>query len=132
VSTLLLLASTFVPHHHHYDRIFCLVMERCEQDGMFNDEHTGHEHSSEGEMFCILETKYVVSEVRNEIKCKVVPCDRNHTFYQFLPACLRTNIPAVHAQPLFAGRLPYEAGAVFYQSVLLNSFNGLRAPPVLS
>jgi hypothetical protein len=132
VSTLLLLASTFVPHHHHYDRIFCLVMERCEQDGMLNDEHTGHNHSSDGEMFCILKTKYVVSEVRNEIKCKIVPCDRSHTFNQFSPVYLRTNESAVNAQPLFAGLLPYGDGAVFYSSVLLNSFNGLRAPPALS
>lgn len=41
VATLSVLLSTVVMHHHHMGRI-CMVVERCQQDGNFNDEHTEH------------------------------------------------------------------------------------------
>ena len=47
VATLSVLLSTVVMHHHHMGRI-CMVVERCLQDGNFNDEHTEH-HEKEAD-----------------------------------------------------------------------------------
>lgn len=47
VATLSVLLSTVVMHHHHMGRI-CMVVERCQQDGNFNDEHTEH-HEKEAD-----------------------------------------------------------------------------------
>ena len=47
VATLSVLLSTVVMHHHHMWRI-CMVVERCQQDGNFNDEHTEH-HEKEAD-----------------------------------------------------------------------------------
>lgn len=45
VATMSVLLSTVVMHHHHMGRI-CMVVERCQQDGNLNDEHTEH-HENE-------------------------------------------------------------------------------------
>lgn len=47
VATMSVLLSTVVIHHHHMGRI-CMVVERCQQDGNLNDEHTGH-HENEND-----------------------------------------------------------------------------------
>lgn len=47
VATLSVLLSMVVMHHHHMGRI-CMVVERCQQDGNFNDEHTEH-HEKEAD-----------------------------------------------------------------------------------
>ena len=47
VATMSVLLSTVVMHHHHMGRI-CMVVERCQQDGNFNDEHTEH-HEKEAD-----------------------------------------------------------------------------------
>lgn len=47
VATMSVLLSMVVMHHHHMGRI-CMVVERCQQDGNFNDEHTGH-HEKEAD-----------------------------------------------------------------------------------
>ncbi len=48
VATMSVLLSTVVMHHHHMGRI-CMVVERCQQDGKLNDEHTEHhENKNDG------------------------------------------------------------------------------------
>lgn len=47
VATMSVLLSTVVMHHHHMGRI-CMVVERCQQDGNLNDEHTEH-HENEND-----------------------------------------------------------------------------------
>ena len=47
VATMSVLLSTVMMHHHHMGRI-CMVVERCQQDGNLNDEHTEH-HDQESE-----------------------------------------------------------------------------------
>ena len=48
VATMSVLLSMVVMHHHHMGRI-CMVVERCQQDGNFNDEHTeNHEKEADG------------------------------------------------------------------------------------
>ena len=47
VATMSVLLSTVVMHHHHMGRI-CMVVERCQQDGKLNDEHTEH-HENEND-----------------------------------------------------------------------------------
>lgn len=47
VATMSVLLSTVVMHHHHMGRI-CMVVERCQQDGKLNDEHTEHHENENG------------------------------------------------------------------------------------
>ena len=47
VATMSVLLSTVMMHHHHMGRI-CMVVERCQQDGNLNDEHTEH-HENEND-----------------------------------------------------------------------------------
>lgn len=47
VATMSVLLSTVVMHHHHMGHI-CMVVERCQQDGKLNDEHTEH-HENEND-----------------------------------------------------------------------------------
>lgn len=41
VSIIAVIVFTAIPHHHHKE-VVCMMMERCSQDGSYNDEHTGH------------------------------------------------------------------------------------------
>ncbi len=45
IATMSVLLSTVMAHHHHMDRI-CMVVEQCQEDGNYNDEHT-HHHENE-------------------------------------------------------------------------------------
>ncbi|MDR3268415.1 MAG: hypothetical protein LBT83_05045 [Tannerella sp.] len=131
-SMLLLLAFTFVPHHHHHGSMFCLVTERCEQDGVVNDEHTGHEDSGDDEASCIIETNYVVSAVNDDTKCKVLPSDHPHRPAHLYPAiCFWADAPTCKAMTSTV-RCRYGEYVRRYTSAPVSLSNGLRAPPPLS
>ena len=82
VATMSVLLSTVVMHHHHMGRI-CMVVERCQQDGNFNDEHTEHhDQESEGDREnCSVRQMHqfvVSSKVVKNIRKMLV--DENHQF----------------------------------------------------
>lgn len=43
---LLLWVMPVLPHHHHGDRA-CVAVERCADDGQYNDQHTSHHADAE-------------------------------------------------------------------------------------
>ena len=59
VATMSVLLSTVVMHHHHMGRI-CMVVERCQQDGNLNDEHTEH-HENENDSCRVHQMYYFVT-----------------------------------------------------------------------
>ena len=82
VATMSVLLSTVVMHHHHMGRI-CMVVERCQQDGNLNDEHTEHhDQESEGDREnCSVRQMHqfvVNSKVVKNIRKLLV--DENHQF----------------------------------------------------
>ena len=46
IATMSVLLSTVMAHHHHMGRI-CMVVEQCQEDGNFNDEHTHHQENEQ-------------------------------------------------------------------------------------
>ncbi|MGN0222152.1 MAG: DUF6769 family protein [Prevotella sp.] len=53
-----------IPHHHHEDAV-CMIMERCESDNTFNDEHTAHHGDDKGDdchVLCIKNIKSLAAK----------------------------------------------------------------------
>ncbi len=46
MATMSVLLSTVMAHHHHMGRI-CMVVEQCQEDGNYNDEHTHHQENEQ-------------------------------------------------------------------------------------
>lgn len=53
-----MLTVTFLPHHHH-NGMLCTEVEYCEDDGRYNDEHTGH---SADHTHCIDDSDFIVAK----------------------------------------------------------------------
>ena len=70
LSALLILIMPFVPHHHH-DDVECMVMERCDSDNTYNDEHTAHhqDHDTKDHPLCVknLLTLKAKSQVQEDV-----------------------------------------------------------------
>lgn len=58
IAVILMMVATFLPHHHH-DGMLCTTVEYCEDDGKYNDEHTGHSSDHTG---CIEDSNFMVSK----------------------------------------------------------------------
>lgn len=106
VATMSVLLSTVVMHHHHMGRI-CMVVERCQQDGKLNDEHTEHhENENDGcrehQMHHFVTTGKIVKNIQKQL------FDGNHLLsvlsseYLFIPT---SSIICVRWQQ-FAASLP--------------------------
>ena len=71
VAMMMVLFTTFVPHHHHMAMI-CLVHEVCLADGCCDDEHTSHSDANheEDENHCVSREKYCPSD---GVRLDIVP-----------------------------------------------------------
>jgi hypothetical protein len=134
ISTIVLLAFTIIPHHHHKGQV-CFVMEFCEHDGVINVEHAHHhdipeEHNTES---CVIESGLTVLYFENNTKC----CISSHYDYcndhihlspiLFLIADLNNfDIDDPFAKIYYGDYIP-----LFYNSAEANHFHGLRAPPAI-
>ena len=90
VATMSVLLSTVVMHHHHMGRI-CMVVERCQQDGKLNDEHTEH-HENENDGF---DGDHLLSVLSSEylfIPTSSIICVRWQQFAASLPCVDETAI----------------------------------------
>ena len=128
VSIVVLLITVFsiVPHHHHKE-VLCMVMEMCEQDNTYNDQHTEHETSPEEadcDNGCVVSALYTApSNVLNGDSV----IDGNHDFL-VKSFCLLTSyvlyIPQFSIIPK-----TYLSYVISYESAPLGLSCGLRAPP---
>ena len=77
VATMSVLLSMVVMHHHHMGRI-CMVVERCQQDGNFNDEHTEH-HEKEADSCRVHQLHHFVTgcKIMKGIQKQLVTYKRN-------------------------------------------------------
>lgn len=106
VATMSVLLSTVVMHHHHMGRI-CMVVERCQQDGNLNDEHTEH-HENENDSCCVHQMYHFVTNGKILKSIQKQLFDGNHLLsvlsseYLFIPT---SSIISVRWQQ-FAASLP--------------------------
>ena len=131
ISTFFMLALKVVPHHHHAG-IACIIIELCEDDDAYNDEHTHHEKTSEQNTHdnsCITEIDVIV------------PASDNEIIYKRLSAKDHLDLSVLFILPVQLLRTLTESASsdkdygeyiLHYQSAHLNRLNGLRAPPYLS
>ncbi|KAA6322231.1 hypothetical protein EZS27_028203 [termite gut metagenome] len=131
-ATLLLLAFMILPHHHHYGGMVCYFMERCEQDGDINDEHTYHHvNDIDHHDCCIAEINYIVPSTYNDIKCKVFSCNNDHCLIHLFPVpCFPTGSDICNID-LLAVKYGYGEVVSFYKFTDVSQNHGLRAPPFL-
>lgn len=72
IATMSVLLSTVMAHHHHMGRT-CMVMEQCQEDGNYNDEHT-HHHENEQDGCSVHQMHHFVTNA------KVVKSIQKHIF----------------------------------------------------
>lgn len=131
ISTFFMLVLKVVPHHHHAG-IACIILELCEEDDTYNDEHTHHEKTPERNTHdnsCITELDVII------------PASDHETIYKILSGKDHLNLSALFILPAHLLNLLNESTTSdtdygeyisHYQSAQLNHHNGLRAPPYLS
>lgn len=127
VSVLVLLIAPFIPHHHH-EGVACVVMERCEDDDTYNDEHTDHNESSEdshSNTSCVEDAQFLASKSGQSYKASVE---------NFNPALLVSFIISQYNSLLptdvdVRGALMYGDYIITYKSAEIITSNGLRGPP---
>lgn len=96
IATMSVLLSTVMAHHHHMGRI-CMVLEQCQEDGNFNDEHT-HHHENEQDgcrvhqmHHFVTNTKVVKSIMKHIFDGKIfVFCCQSHASAFFLSTVIIT------------------------------------------
>lgn len=133
ISVFVLLMFAILPHHHH-EGAACIMMEFCEWDNTVNDEHTHHsEVPNEGHNeSCIFESKYIVSNFNNEIKCKASSCkDYNHNHIQLFSVYFLAEDLLNFDTGNFCLSTEYGESISFYKLAEANQFHGLRAPPAI-
>lgn len=120
VSVFAILVTLIVPHHHH-NGVGCLVMEQCEADNTYNDEHTAHHEEHNGDVACVrnfhsLQAKpYGMDEGLPQLPCS------------FVASVFNGSLPEVY----FAEEIPYDGYVSSYLSAIVSRAVPLRAPPVL-
>lgn len=118
LSVFVLLIAPFIPHHHH-SGVACAVIERCEQDETYNDEHTDHAGDVE-KTSCIEDAKYLVSQSGS-----LGDFNSTHLF----PILISTLNIFLCSDDDVEIKLSYGEFLVFYKSLEISRSNGLRAPP---
>ena len=122
-AAMLSLVFTFIPHHHHSDRIFCLQTNCCEE------EEDAHSHGCDDTPACIVEMHYILSTENGEQKIKTVSPVRNHPFSHtasfFLALWTHTGILP---PPSLCDKTCKEP-LLLYQFACASLSHGLRAPP---
>jgi hypothetical protein len=128
IATLLIQVFAVLPHHHHAG-VACVIMERCEQDGAINDEHTHHGDATGNHgQSCIAGAEYTAVQSGNETKCKV-SCDNpghTHLYPILFPAA---NFLAYNLDSFNNIKPEYGEYTLCYKPAETSRFHGLRAPP---
>lgn len=105
VATMSVLLSTVMMHHHHMGRI-CMVVERCQQDGNLNDEHTEH-HENENDSCRVHQMYHFVTNGKILKSIQKQLFDGNHLLsvlsseYLFIPTSSIISVRCSSLQPAF-------------------------------
>lgn len=124
IAILSIVVISAMPHHHHGE-VLCTVVERCEQDNAYNDEHTGQDSGESREINCIADAEYVLS---NTNKDELVSYNEGYSlsfflFFSAFTGCL------VRVRVQLYREVMYGEYGVSCTSALLGDSRGLRAPP---
>lgn len=127
IATLFLMMFSVIPHHHHKE-VLCLVMELCEQDDAYNDDHTSHgsEHDEDHQNTCISNADYIPSS--GVVKSNLHSEDGSS--YPISVLFLLANILTLSLDTP-ESEATYGVYVVSYASVVLGESSGLRAPPYI-
>ncbi len=115
VSVLVLLIAPFIPHHHH-EGMACVVIDCCEQDNFYSEEHT--EHSTEEEnSFCTEHAEFLTAKSNSIVDFKNV-----YLFSLLVPTLGEIFFREINNSYC-------NDDFVWSKYIGLNSSNSLRAPP---
>ena len=132
LSTFFMLVLKVIPHHHHAE-IACIIVELCENDAAYNDEHTHHEKTPEQNTHdnsCITEIDVIIPASDNEIIYKILSA-KDHLNLSVL-FILPTQLLSILTESTTSDTNYGGENLLYYQSAQLNRLNGLRAPPYLA
>lgn len=131
IAILLITVFSVVPHHHHKEML-CMVMEMCENDNTYNDQHTEHETSQEDanhENGCVVNTLYTTPSASLNGDSSLVDGGNQHSLFQCFCLLASYILYTPEYSIIKATCPPY---AVSYKSAYLGLSCGLRAPPSFS
>lgn len=111
--------------HHHHREVLCTVVEKCEQDNVYNDGHTGHESGESREINCVADAEYVWSNTNRD---ELISYGEGYSLSFFLCFSVFTAY-LVHGMMQLYREVMYGEYGIFYTSALLGMSRGLRAPP---
>lgn len=132
-TSIILLANVAIPPHHHHKNEVCINDSHCVPVGE-GHKHTDaeHNHSHHGDSnieFCKLDQVYIIpsNQIRFEIKCLDFP-EHKVNNSQLLSFLVNTKLESIVPFHFKHSKRPE-----FYshQSSIVNSSNGLRAPPIV-
>ncbi len=128
IATFLVLVLKVIPHHHHAG-LACIILELCEDDDTYNDEHTHHEKTPEQNSHdnsCITELDLIIPVADHEIIYKILSGKDNFTLADLFILPVASFLTEVTTTETGGGE-----NISHYKSVQLTRHNGLRAPPYL-
>ena len=125
IATLFLIVFSAIPHHHHKEAL-CMVMELCEQDNTYNDDHTNHgtDRDEHHQATCVSNANYIPSSTITKSSLDSENGISLHLPVFFLP----TDILALDPDTSEL-ETTYDGYVISYTSVVLGENRGLRAPP---
>lgn len=130
IAILLITVFSVIPHHHHKE-VLCVIMEMCEEDNTYNDQHTEHETSQEDSSHddggCVVDVSYTApSQVMKGGSTSVDGGDQYSLIQCF---CLIASY-SLYTPDFSIIKTAYSCYVVSYESAFLGRSSGLRAPPV--
>lgn len=126
IATLFIIVFSAIPHHHHKE-VLCMVMELCEQDNTYNDDHTDHgtDQDIHHQNICVPNVDYISSSGMTKSSLDSGNGMLLHLPILFLLADILTlNLNTSELETI------YDEYVVSYTSVVLGESCGLRAPPL--
>jgi hypothetical protein len=132
LAVIMLQVVMLVPHHHHQEAA-CMITEKCEEDGSFNDQHTHHGKQHEDTSHstcCVVKEGYIAPNISKLIKFRN-SIDDDHLHFEFPCLTLTSNTlsiskPEIICNTGYGGYIPLHLS----QGTVCSS--GLRAPPTLN
>lgn len=127
IAVLLITAFSIVPHHHHEEGL-CMVMEMCQEDNRYNDQHTTHDTSEEASHHdnnCVTNTQYTAPTKGLKDGHVFENGDHLHLL-DYISSLISYFILSPEYSTIQTASFRH---VVSYKSALLGLSRGLRAPP---
>jgi hypothetical protein len=132
LATLILMAHTAIPHHHHIDQV-CLIAAHCqnESDSHQHESETPlHEHDGTNDSGnCVLKQLVGIPTYHERPGSKNWSLDSYNSDFNWVIACLADyGSSSLNASIISSSFLPFSSSTY---SNLISCCIGLRAPPIV-